>query len=54
MGATRMACPEGMDQEQELFTALGSTTRYEIHGSKLMLFAKEALVARLEARAPSE
>ena len=39
MGATRMACPEGMDEEQELFTALGATTRYEIHGSKLMLFA---------------
>jgi heat shock protein HslJ len=54
MGATRMACPEGMDQEQELLTALGSTTRYEIHGSKLMLFADQTLVARLEARAPSE
>jgi heat shock protein HslJ len=54
MGATRMACPEGMDQEQELLTALGSTTRYEIHGSKLMLFADKTLVARLEARAPSE
>jgi copper homeostasis protein (lipoprotein) len=54
MGATRMACPEGMDQEQELFTVLGSTTRYEIHGSKLMLFADKVLVARLEARAPAE
>jgi copper homeostasis protein (lipoprotein) len=50
MGATRMACPEGMDQEQELFTALGSITRYEVHGSKLMLFADKALVARFEAR----
>ena len=49
-----MACPEGMDQEQELFTALSSTTRYEIHGSKLLLFADKALVARFEARAPSE
>jgi len=54
MGATRMACPEGMDQEQEFLAALGSTTRYEIHGSKLMLFADKKLVARLEARAPSE
>jgi len=54
MGATRMACPEGMDQEQELFTALGSITRYEIHGSKLMLFADKTLVARFEARAPAE
>jgi copper homeostasis protein (lipoprotein) len=50
MGATRMACPEGMDEEQELFTLLGSITRYEIHGSKLMLFADKALVARFEAR----
>ena len=54
MGATRMACPEGMDQEQELITVLGSTTRYEIHGSKLMLFADKELVARFEARAPAE
>jgi heat shock protein HslJ len=39
-----------MDQEQEFLTALGSVTRYEIHGSKLMLFADKALVARFEAR----
>jgi heat shock protein HslJ len=54
MGATRMACPDGMDQEQEFFTVLSSTTRYEIHGSKLMLFADKTLVARFEARAPAE
>lgn len=54
MGATRMACPEGMAQEQELFTALGSTTRYEIHGSKLLLFADKRLVARFEASAPAD
>lgn len=54
MGATRMACPEGMDQEQELFTVLGAVTRYEIHGSKLMLFAEKKLVARFEARAPMD
>jgi heat shock protein HslJ len=48
MGATRMACPEGMNEEQELFTALSATTRYEIHGSKLMLFADKQLVARFE------
>ena len=54
MGATRMACPEGMDQEQELFTALAATTRYEIHGSKLLLFAGETLLARFEARAKPE
>lgn len=54
MGATRMACPEGMDEEQELFTVLGSTTRYEIHGSKLLLFADKTLVARFEARTRPE
>jgi heat shock protein HslJ len=43
-----------MDQEQELLTAISSTTRYEIHGSKLLLFADTRLVARLEARAPAE
>lgn len=50
MGATRMACPEVMDQEQELFRALDATTRYEIHGSELLLFSEETLVARFEAR----
>lgn len=54
MGATRMACPEGMNQEQALFTALDSTTRYEIHGSKLLLFADESPVARFEARPTPE
>ncbi len=54
IGATRMACPEGMDQEQELFTVLGTVTRFEIHGSKLMLFAEQKVVARFEARAPVE
>ncbi len=54
MGATRMACPEGMDQEQELFTVLAATTRYEIHGSKLLLFADTTVVARFEARARPE
>ena len=50
LGATRMACLEGMQQEQELFAVLAQTTRYEIHGSKLLLFADTALVARFEAR----
>jgi len=54
MGATRMACAEGMDQEQEFFTAMSSTTRYEIHGSKLLLFADQRLVARFEARTPAD
>lgn len=54
MGATRMACPEGMGQEQELFTVLATTTRYEIHGSKLLLFADDEPLARFEARTKPE
>lgn len=50
LGATRMACPEGMDREQELFRALDAATRYEIHGSELLLYSDETLVARFEAR----
>ncbi len=54
LGATRMACPEGMDREQELFSTLGTVNRYEIHDVELMLFAGETRVARFEARAPAE
>ena len=50
LGATRMACPEGMDLEQELFTALGKVTRYELDGGELRLLEGDALVARFEAR----
>ena len=50
LGATRMACPEGMEQEQELFRALGSTTRYAIEGSELLLFAGDTQVARFLGR----
>lgn len=50
IGATRMACPEGLNQEQALFTVLGETTRYEIHGTKLLLYAGDAVVARFQAR----
>jgi heat shock protein HslJ len=54
MGATRMACPDGMDQEQEFLSALNATKRYEIHGSKLLLFDGPTLIARFEARGPAE
>jgi copper homeostasis protein (lipoprotein) len=50
LGATRMACPEGMEQEQRLFRVLGMVTRYEIRGSDLLLFAGDQLVAQFEAR----
>lgn len=54
LGATRMACPEGMDREQELFRALESVNRYEIRDSALLLYAEDQLVARFEARARVE
>lgn len=54
LGATRMACPEGMDREQELFATLGTVSRYEIHGAQLLLFADGKLVARFEARPSAE
>jgi hypothetical protein len=38
------------DREQELFATLGTVTRYEIHGTTLLLFAGDKLVARFEAR----
>ncbi len=50
MGATMMACPEGMDTEQGFLAALGATARYEISGLFLELFdADDQLLARLEA-----
>ena len=49
MGSTMMACPEGMDIEQNFFTALGATTRYRISGLFLELYADNQLLARLEA-----
>lgn len=50
IGATRMACRDGMNQEQELFTVLGQTTRYRIDGSKLLLYAGDDVVARFQAQ----
>ncbi len=50
IGATRMACRDGMNQEQELFTVLGRTTQYRIDGSKLLLYAADDVVARFQAR----
>ena len=54
MGATRMACPDGVFQEQAFLRALDGARRYEIHGSKLLLFSDEGLVARFEAREPPD
>jgi len=49
MGATMMACPEGMDTEQAFLSALGKTTRYTISGQFLQIYAGDNLLARLEA-----
>jgi len=49
MGSTMMACPQAMDTERDFLTALGATTRYEISGLFLNLYAEDQLLARLEA-----
>jgi copper homeostasis protein (lipoprotein) len=49
LGSTMMACPEGMDSEQAFLNVLGETTRYEISGQFLTLFADDHPLARLEA-----
>jgi len=49
LGSTMMACPEGMDTEQAFLKALGKTTRYEISGQFLILYADDHPLARLEA-----
>lgn len=50
LGSTRMACPDGTNQEQEFFDALTKVSRYEIQGSKLLLYAGSTVVARFQAR----
>jgi uncharacterized lipoprotein YbaY/heat shock protein HslJ len=49
MGATMMACPEGMDTEQAFLAALGEITRFTISGQFLQLYANDHLLARFEA-----
>lgn len=49
LGSTMMACPEGMDTERDFLAVLGSTTRFEISGLFLELYADDQLLARLEA-----
>jgi len=49
LGATMMACPEGMDTEQGFLRALDETTRFAISGQFLTLFAGDRPLARLEA-----
>jgi len=50
MASTRMACPEGMDQEQRFLQSLGKVERYRVSGSHLDLMdAAGAVIARFEA-----
>ena len=49
LGATMMACPEGMETEQAFLRALEQTTRYAVSGAILTLFSDDAALARLEA-----
>jgi copper homeostasis protein (lipoprotein) len=51
LATTRMACPEGMDQEQAFLKALESTTRWNIFGGHLELYGQGGEpLARFEAR----
>ena len=49
MGATMMACLDGMETEQAFLAALGNTDRYTISGLILSLYSGEALLAKFEA-----
>lgn len=49
MGSTMMACPQAMDTERDFLGALGATTRYEISGLFLELYAEDQLLAKFEA-----
>lgn len=49
LGSTMMACPAGMETEQAFLQALGETSRFEISGESLRLFAGDRLLARFEA-----
>lgn len=50
MASTRMACPDGMQQEQQFLQSLQKVERYRISGSHLeLLDTGGALLARFEA-----
>ena len=49
MGATMMACAEGMETEQAFLKALSKTTRATISGQFMELYADDLLLARFEA-----
>lgn len=50
LASTRMACMEGMKQEQRFLEALGKTTRFSISGNELALYGGgEQPILRFEA-----
>jgi len=49
IGSTMMACPNGMETEQSFLQALDATTRAEISGQIMSLYADDRLLARFEA-----
>ena len=50
IGLTRMACPSGMELEQQFTNALGATRRYRIDDHRLDLLSDSGVVASLESR----
>lgn len=54
VGATRMACPDSIIEEQRFLTALTQTTSYQIRGNTLELLQDGKVVATFEASGPSE
>jgi heat shock protein HslJ len=50
LASTRMACAEGMEQENQFLAALTEVERYSIHSSELALYGgDEPTIARLKA-----
>lgn len=49
LATTRKMCAGIMEQEQAFFKALDATTRYQIDGESMDLFADEKLLARFVA-----
>lgn len=49
VGATMMACLEGMETEAGFLAALGAADRYEISGAMLSLYEGDKLLAKFEA-----
>ena len=46
---TMMACPSGMELEQQFGTALSATRRFRVDGNTLQLVGPAGVLARLEA-----